>query len=43
MVFRALAPWQLVARAIDSVVDFRIDLVLYCPVFCKAASHSFAP
>jgi hypothetical protein len=40
---QALAPWQLVARAIDSVVDFRIDLVLYCPVFCKAASHSFAP
>ena len=42
-VFQALAPWQLVARAIDSVLDCRIDLILYCPVFCKAASHSLAP
>ncbi len=39
-VFQALAPWQLVARAIDGVLDRRIDLVLYCPVFCKSASHS---
>ncbi len=34
-VVRALAPWQLVTRAIDSVLDCRIDLVLYRPVFCK--------
>ena len=42
-VLQALAPWQLVTRAIDSVLDCRIDLVLYCTVFCKAASHSYAP
>ncbi len=38
-VFQALPLWQLVARAIDCVLDRRIDLVLYRPVFCKAASH----
>ncbi len=38
-VLQALAPWQLVARAIDSVLDCCIDLVLYCTVFCKSASH----
>ncbi len=39
-VFQALAPWQLVTRAIDSVVDRCINLVLYSSIFCKATSHS---
>ena len=39
-VLQALAPWQLVTRAIDSVVDRCIDLVLYSSIFCKATSHS---
>jgi hypothetical protein len=30
----------LVARAIDSVIDRCIDLVLYSSIFCKATSHS---
>jgi hypothetical protein len=40
---QALASRQLVTRAIDSVLDCRIDLVLYCSIFCKAASHAYSP
>ena len=42
-VLQTLAPWQLVTHAIDSVLDRRIDLLLYRTVFCKTASHSHTP
>jgi hypothetical protein len=38
-VAQALATRQLVTDAFDRILDGRIDLILYCPVFCKAASH----
>lgn len=37
---QALAPWQPVPRAIDGILDGRIDLVLYCAISCEAAGHA---
>jgi hypothetical protein len=42
-VLQAFAPGQPITRAIDSVLDCGVDLVLYRTVFCKAASHSLTP
>jgi hypothetical protein len=38
-VLQALTAWQMVTRAIDSVLDWCIDLILHCAVFCKSVSH----
>ncbi len=38
-VAQALATRQVVTGALDSILDSRVDLILYCPVFCKSASH----
>ena len=38
-VAQALATRQVVTGALDSILDSRVDLILYRPVFCKSASH----
>ncbi len=31
--------WQLVTNALNRILHGRIDLIVYCAVFCEAASH----
>ena len=38
-VTQAIATRQLVTGALDRILDACIDLILYCAVFCKTASH----